>query len=313
VADHNGYMVVGLDGSPGSARALAWADAHVDRFGPIVPVATWQYPWWALAPRAPATLVPPDASEFHQESTRVADQMVADLDPTHLLEPIVTYSEAGPALVTFGSGASLIVVGTRGRGALVRSLLGSVSSYCVTHSRTPVAVIPSDAALDDGAGRVVVGIDGSDNSVAALTWALANTPDDAVVEAVLAWDPGTAALGAPGVEVASSLVGDNDLAEAAAVILDRVLGTVGVEPSDDGEAGAGSADGGGQRGSAAGRRVRRVVERGDPRQVLLTAAEGADLLVVGARGRQHLAYLLLGSVASALVHHAVVPTVVVRA
>jgi nucleotide-binding universal stress UspA family protein len=54
-----------------------------------------------------------------------------------------------------------------------------------------------------------------------------------------------------------------------------------------------------------------TVVPGDPRSVLRTAADGADLLVIGARGRGVIDHLLLGSVASALAHHPSVPTIVV--
>jgi nucleotide-binding universal stress UspA family protein len=52
---------------------------------------------------------------------------------------------------------------------------------------------------------------------------------------------------------------------------------------------------------------------GSPAEQLLDAATGADMLVVGSRGRGGFARLLLGSVSSQVVHHAVCPTVVVPA
>jgi nucleotide-binding universal stress UspA family protein len=57
--------------------------------------------------------------------------------------------------------------------------------------------------------------------------------------------------------------------------------------------------------------VRAVV--GGPAEQLLNAAIGADMLVVGSRGRGGFAQLLLGSVSSQVVHHAVCPTAVVPA
>lgn len=302
--DPDRFMVVGLDGSPGAATALAWAAAHVERFGPIQPVAAWQYPWWALAPRAPAAVAAPAASEFHQESSRVANEMVVTLASEvglafdEVLPLVTTYSEAGPALVSFGAGASLIVVGTRGRGALARSLLGSVSTYCVNYARRPVAVIPPEAAVDDPQGRVVVGVDGSDHAVDALIWALTNTSVETRVEVVVAWEPGSASLAGPEPGTGPTPAGGEKVAaevleSAVAAALDRV------------SAAGGDADQGRDRIDAR-------VEVGDPREVLRTVGAGADLLVVGARGRQHLAFLLLGSVATALVHHAEIPTIVVR-
>ena len=57
----------------------------------------------------------------------------------------------------------------------------------------------------------------------------------------------------------------------------------------------------------------RTVERGDPRAILRKLAYGADLVVVGARGRSGLPHLFLGSTASSLAHRPVCPTAIVPA
>ena len=76
------------------------------------------------------------------------------------------FSAPGPTLIDKSEDAELIVVGTDGRGALARGLLGSVSSALVRHAHCPVAVI------HDGEPRmphptnapVLVGVDGSSAS-----------------------------------------------------------------------------------------------------------------------------------------------------
>jgi nucleotide-binding universal stress UspA family protein len=133
-------------------------------------------------------------------------------------------------------------------------------------------------------GRVIVGVDGSDNSRAALRWALDHArPDDQVV-AVNVWEIG-ATTGLEGVGL------DFEQFEAAArTTLDDLVGSL-----DESEAA----------------RVTEEVHQGHPGHVLIGLSEGADLLVVGARGHGGFLSLLLGSVSTYALHHARCPVVVV--
>jgi nucleotide-binding universal stress UspA family protein len=137
--------------------------------------------------------------------------------------------------------------------------------------------------------RIVVGIDDSPAAADALRWALEEARRrGATLEVVHTWTfPIASEL--PGGEV-SRLV--TDLERAASEVLDEVLdGIVGDDPEVN--------------------VVRRVLE-GPPARILIEAAVGADLLVVGSRGRGGFVGLLLGSVAQQCVHHAPCPVVVVR-
>jgi nucleotide-binding universal stress UspA family protein len=58
--------------------------------------------------------------------------------------------------------------------------------------------------------------------------------------------------------------------------------------------------------------VRRVIQQGNAAQVLIDAADGADLLVVGCRGHGGFAEALLGSISQHCVHHARCPVVIIR-
>jgi nucleotide-binding universal stress UspA family protein len=133
--------------------------------------------------------------------------------------------------------------------------------------------------------RIVVGVDGSEPSRAALRWAVRQAElTGAEVEAVLAWHYPSAYGWAPSVDV--------DLGSLAGVALADILAEVlGQEPAVT---------------------VRSSVVEGPTAPVLLDAAKGADLLVVGSRGHGGFAGALLGSVSQHCVQHGRCPVVVIR-
>ncbi len=282
--------MVGVDGSAGSRQALRWAMAQVDRFGPVRPVTTWRYPWWLVPHPFPPPGIAPPGVEFQ---TLTEGQVQTELDTMGVrghAEPVVVRGHAGPTLVETGADANLIAVGTRGHGAAFDTLLGSVSSHVVSHATVPVAVIPPTVDVDHRAKRVVVGIDGSPGSVAALAWAIRWTPDDVALEAVHVW-----------YDSFGTLPPENSvelLEVEARQLLDRAV----VEAT---------LAAGGTRHTIVHR-----LERGDARNVLGSdlASDGesvADLLVVGAQGHRGVAWLLLGSTTTALVHRPLAATIVV--
>lgn len=140
--------------------------------------------------------------------------------------------------------------------------------------------------------RIVVGVDGSESSKAALTWAVgqAELTGDSV-DAVIAWHYPVMVGGLPFAPI-GVLEGTDFGAYAATVLADAITETV---PAD---------------GPV---KVSSSVREGNAAQVLLEAADGADLLVVGSRGHGGFAEALLGSVSQACVHHAPCPVVVIRA
>jgi nucleotide-binding universal stress UspA family protein len=148
-------------------------------------------------------------------------------------------------------------------------------------------------------GKIVVGVDGSPGSVAALAWAVAEGRlRGASVHAVHAWElplaPGEAgsyvAVGEPSSEHDLEAVGRTLEATADEALRESVRGvdTTGVE-------------------------LRSESVEGRPADALLGAAEDADLLVVGSRGRGGFKGLVLGSVSQRVAHHARCPVVIVRA
>lgn len=155
--------------------------------------------------------------------------------------------------------------------------------------------MPYPAAV---AGTIVVGVDGSPPSQAALRFASDEARlRDARVVAVHAWTYVSAApLGEPGMlpmptpDLPGLLEAERDAADGE--LQAAIRAALGEKPPVEIEP--------------------RLVE-GDAAESLVAAAQGADLVVVGSRGRGGLASALLGSVSSHVVHHATCPVVVVKA
>ena len=138
---------------------------------------------------------------------------------------------------------------------------------------------------------IVVGIDGSAESKQALRWAAAEARlRGTTLRVVHAWAFPYFASG----------LGIEPVLDAEVIETGRRLAGELV----DGEL-AELGDG------ASGIQVERAVVEGAPAPVLIEAAEGADLLVVGARGRGGFSGLLLGSVSQQCAHHASCPLVIV--
>jgi len=233
--------------------------------------------------------MPPTRDTFQEEAEAAVDRVLDHVGRRHCRSPIVCESSAGPTLVAHGAQAGLIVVGTRGRGAVADNLLGSVSTHVAAHATAPVAIVPPTAPITDSPNRVVVGVDGSPNSIAALSWAIRTTPDDVSLEAAHVWSQSTEALP----------VGQRSEPDPAELQARQTLDRTVVE--------AILAAGGTRR------EITHRLEYGDPRMVLRELAKDADLLVLGARGQHGLAGLLLGSTTSALAHRPPTAIVVVPA
>lgn len=139
------------------------------------------------------------------------------------------------------------------------------------------------------AGRIVVGVDGSPASMDALRWSIrqAELTGDRV-EAVMSWEFPTQhrlRLDGVGFDYSPGV----DLGAHTHALVDTMLSQVDTTVT-----------------------VAVTVEEGQPADVLIGAAAGADLLVVGSRGRGGFAGMLLGSVSRHVLAHAPCPTLVIR-
>ncbi len=134
-----GRIVVGVDGSPSSQRALDWAIDEARRSGASLHlVAAWMFPM-ALGYALTATV-----HQVHQAAQDVIDGALA-----HVAERAPTVTATGetveqlpaPALVTAAKGADLLVVGSRGHGGFEGLLQGSISLNCTRHADCSVVVV----------------------------------------------------------------------------------------------------------------------------------------------------------------------------
>ncbi|MFD5814289.1 universal stress protein [Streptomyces sp. NPDC127038] len=282
-------IVVGVDGSESSMRAVDWAaDEAALRGAPLrlVYASLWErYEGRSLAD----DLHKPLEQVTAEDIVRTAGQRARLRRPELEISTDVLPEEPEYALVREGRQAAALVLGTRGRSGLTEMLLGSVSLTVAAHANCPVIVLRGshDNKVSAGKrGRVVVGIGEKSWDSAALRFAAQEAKlRRASLDAVRAWR-------CPAHESTDHPLPAGEparLHEAQATeILDKALEDA---PADVDLS-------------------RRAVE-GPVRRVLLDASRDADLLVVGARrGREHLG-LQLGRVAHAVLHHSACAVAVV--
>ena len=145
-------IVVGVEGSDGSRAALRWAIDEARVRSATVVVVTAYLPTYV--PAAPDYgYVPLDAPDLVDEVRKMQDEVVAealarDDGPPVPLEQQLLKGRAAETLITASEGASLLVVGNRGRGGFRGLLLGSVSQHTAHHAGCPVVIVRSDMHFD---------------------------------------------------------------------------------------------------------------------------------------------------------------------
>ena len=295
-------IVVGVDGSDHGMAALRWAAREAALRGcDLVAVLVWDLfnqhhadgsrrfdPDYGDADADAALAAAVEAALGAETASAVIRRVVCDLP--------------APGLLSASEQADLLVVGARGLGGFRGLVLGSVSQQVLHHARIPLAVVRVDGrtalrargadqtgASEAGAReRVVVGVDGSDPSMAALRWALAEgAVRKAVVQVVHAWD-------APVIYGPVSGVSGSDVG-----VIEGGARRMVEEMVDQAEQGGSPVD------------VEQTAIPGGAAASLLDAAGGADLVVVGRRGMGGFGRLLLGSVSENVARHARCPVVVV--
>ena len=264
--NHNdGRIVIGVDGSKSSLRALQWAADEAMRHGSSLDLLhAWKVPY-SLHDDVENF----DVAPFKADARTILDDAIATLARLVPGAPacrssLVHEDDAGVALLGAAEDAELLVVGSRGRGGFSGLLLGSVSRRCLAYAPCPVAVVPPGWE-PDGDGRVVVGIDGSQPSYGALHWAVNEAVRrNARLDVVNAYHYHLPV--APfGVVVE---VDRDELDKASRVLLEEMV------------------DGALRRCEARPPDVQLIASPSSAARALLETAEGADLLVVGSRGRR---------------------------
>lgn len=282
-------IVVGVDGSPESKVAVDWAARDAALHGvPLKLVHVLNPPVVMSFPEVP---MPAGYLQWQEdEGRKILDEFAATAREAAPELEISTEMISGPSvpmLVEQSRDAHLIAVGCRGRGALARGLLGSVSTGLAHHAFCPVAVIHDEdpTVPHPSLAPVVVGVDGSPASERALGIAFTEASLRGVdLVAVHAWSDDTV-FEVPGTDWSTlQTMGEETLSERLSGWQERFPDVL----------------------------VRRVVAADRPAHQLLEQAESAQLLVVGSHGRGGFAGMLLGSVSTAVVHAARMPVIVVR-
>ncbi|MFC7615416.1 universal stress protein [Actinokineospora soli] len=241
-------------------------------------------------PRLPAALDPDDAwvAAMTERGDRILAEAAAVARATGV-EPVLDQRMGPPSTVLAAASedAYEIVLGSRGLGGFRGLIAGSLALSMAAHAHCPVVVVRGSAPED---GPVVVGVDGSPVSEAALAFAYEQAARRGVaLRAVHAWQD-TAYTGG---YVAIPILVDWDavVQDETALLAERLAGWAEKYPEV---------------------RVERFVVRSQAARALLDLAEGAQLVVVGSRGHSPLVGVGFGTTAQAVLHHAECPVAVVR-
>jgi nucleotide-binding universal stress UspA family protein len=288
-------ITVGVDGSAGSAAAVAWAATiasrrHLElRIVHGLQLAGLYYGGGLLGAGAEALFdaIRTDGDRAVADARSIASAIDQDLVVATELpdEPPV------PMLIDESGHARLLVVGRTGTGGFADMLVGGTAASVASHAHCPVAVV---RGRHDGTvpvtGPVVVGVDGSPNSEQAIAVAFEEASLRGVpLVAVHAW---------------------NDVTYEDVYGTARIL-TQPESLEEDEERLLGQRLAGWQEKYPDMEITRRLV-RDRPRHALLEASAEAQRVVVGSRGRGGFSGMLLGSTSQALVQHASCPVLVVR-
>jgi nucleotide-binding universal stress UspA family protein len=283
-------VVVAVDGSAESDAAISWAapeasmrHEHITLMHVVQPVAVS----WPVGPERGS------AEQWQEDNARhvidhARDGLCAAVDQQHLpdFQTEVLYAHPVDGLVDASKDARMIVVGSHGKGALSRLLLGSVSRGVVEHAHCPVAVIHAEQACApvDVNAPVLLGVDGSPASEAATAWAFDEASRRGVdLIALHAWSD-------VGVFPILGMDRQTYQGQGEELLAERLAGWQERYPDVH---------------------VRRRLVCDTPTRWLLAESQHTQLVVLGSHGRGGFAGMRLGAVSCAVAQLARVPVIVV--
>ena len=280
-------IVIGVDGSPGGTSALQWGLAQAERR------------------HAPVRLVhafAPAMSDLRigggNDIGLVGDAMVAARDlleqaleqaksahPTLSITSRLVDDAAASALIEESREAATLVVGAHGARGFSNLVAGSTTMNVASHAHCTVVTVPTGLTKGTEGTGIVVGVDGSEVTQGAIAFALREAgATGQAVTAVHAWvDP---------VSMSPMTQDTAGYSRAREQALTEML-ELWMEKNPDVA-------------------VTLKVVREHPVHALAAAAQGAQLLVVGCRGRGAVRSMILGSVSHGVLHLATCPVAVVH-
>ncbi|MGE9809348.1 universal stress protein [Janibacter sp. G1551] len=293
----DGAILVGVDGTGTDSAAVAWAVREAQLRGAPLHVLHSAEVILGVGESFGAAGVDPillrgldDEDGEGGIAARVRDELAA-AHPDVAITSSTAIGSASGSLLDHDDVASLIVVGTGQRSALDRFFLGTTSANTAMHAACPVVVVNPKVDLEGGNGQIVVALDGSDDSRAALDAALAEAElRGSSVVCLMTWN----------VKVVDGfVVTEPDSPEWRKIEEDyRAKVATFVEPAK-----AAHPDVAVTVEIAHGAVVPTIVER----------AKGAELLVIGRRGRGGFRGKLLGSTSRTVLEESGAPVLVVHA
>ncbi|WP_328940856.1 universal stress protein [Streptomyces sp. NBC_00250] len=296
-------VVVGVDGSEHSLRALEWAVSAAEHLGAPLVVAHVRSDALQLGAARIASLGPsPEIPDSVVTAVRTVVEERGHRIPTRYESLDGSVTDALPAAAR---GARLLVTGSRGRGGFASLLLGSTSRTLAATSPCPLVVVPHEAraaALEGGAeaGRVLLGLHPEETPDEVVTFAFEaahhrGVPLEAVTAFRLPPQPSSLVVApAPALQVPPPMpladTAEEFVQEAEREQEERLRPFVARWP---------------------GVELVPTVVPADAAGLLVEGSRDAGLLVVGRHHRHRFGSLLIGSVAHAVLHHAHCPVAVI--
>jgi nucleotide-binding universal stress UspA family protein len=280
-------IVAATDGSEHSLQAVQWAAREAALRGAPLRIVSAA----ALLPRmigghamSDYDTVAETIRQHRDQALAAATKLAVQAAPGLLVAADHLDGPPAEAVITAGSGAQMLVVGSRGTGAFAAMILGSVSRYAATHAPCPVVVVRDETGAMNR--QVGVGIADLAHSASALEFAFEEAAlRRASIVAIHAWHTPQLDISRAGHEPAAPVAGDFQ-AEAARA-LEALLDT--------------------WRQKYPGVQVSHDVVHGHPGRVLAGLSARADLVVLG----RHAAHHGPGTVLHAVLNHAHGPVVTV--